>query len=75
MLMNVTTERNAIDHYLKNNNVGNFEYAAFDGLIAFDLFLTDNESVMLEIVCAYLDQINGINTSYPKINFVLNEKK
>ena len=75
MLVNITTERNAIDHYLQNHNVDDFVYDGLVGFVTFDLFLTDNESVMLEIVCAYLDQINGINTPYPKINFVLNEKK
>ena len=67
MLVNITTERNAIDHYLQNHNVDDFVYDGLVGFIAFDLFLTDNESVMLEFVCAYLDQINGIDTQYPKL--------
>lgn len=63
----IQNQRNAVDHYLQTNNVDNFKYDGLVGFEAFDLFLTMNDEFLLEFVCAYLDQINSIDTAYPKL--------
>lgn len=60
-------QRAAVEHYLKTHNVDDFEYEGLVGFDAFDYFLTVNDAFELEFVCAYLDQANGIQTSYPKL--------
>ena len=67
LITTIQNERNAVDHYLQTNNVDNFKYDGLVGLMAFDLYLTMHEEFCLEFVCAYLDQINSIDTAYPNL--------
>lgn len=69
MITTIQNQRDAIDHYMKSNvdQVMDFEYDNLKGFEAFDLFLTLNEEFELEFVCAYLDQMNGIDTPYPNL--------
>ncbi len=68
-ITSLQNQRDAIDHYLKSNMdiVMNFKYETLKGFDAFDFYLTMNEEFLLEFVCAYLDQKNGINTPYPEL--------
>jgi len=66
-MFNLQTERSAIEHYLLDHNVDDFVYDGMVGFEAFDIFLSMDEAFMLEFMCAYLDQINGISTPYPKL--------
>ena len=66
-MFNIATERQAIEHYVSTNNVDNFMFEDTIGFEALDYYLTMNESVMLEFVCVYLDNQNGIATPYPKL--------
>ena len=67
MITTLKNQRAAIDNYLETHNVDDFEYAGLVGFDAFDYFLTCNEEIELEFVCAYLDQQNGIQTDYPEL--------
>jgi len=67
IITTLKNQRAAIEHYLESHNVDDFVYDGLVGFEAFDLFLTLNEEFELEFVCAYLDQINGIDTQYPKL--------
>ena len=62
-MFTLQNERDAIKHYMSKHNVDDF----LVGFEAFDIFLTMNEAFMLEFMCAYFDQINGIDTDYPKL--------
>jgi len=66
-MFTIQTERLAIEHYVSNHNVDDFVYQDLVGFEALDYYLTMNESVMLEFVCTYLDNQNGIATPYPKL--------
>ena len=66
-MFTLQNERDAIEHYMSTHNVDDFVYDGLVGFEAFDLFLTMNESFMLEFMCAYFDQINGMVTAYPKL--------
>jgi hypothetical protein len=69
-MFNVTTERNAIEHYMESHQVEDFVYDGLIGLVAFDMYCTDNPSFMLELVCAHLDKKMGINSKgedWPKL--------
>ena len=67
IITTLQNQRAAIEHYLQTHNVDDFVYDGLVGLEAFDIFLTMNEEFELEFVCAYLDQINNIDTPYPKL--------
>jgi hypothetical protein len=66
-MFTIQTERLAIEHYVRNNNVDDFVYQDTVGIEALDYYLTMHDSVMLEFVCTYLDNQNGIATPYPKL--------
>ena len=66
-MFNIATERLAIEDYVSNNYIHDFVYQDAIGFEALDYYLTMNESVMLEFVCTYLDNQNGIVTPYPKL--------
>ncbi len=68
-ITSLKNQRNAIDHYMKSNVdlVMNFEFEGLKGFDAFDFYLTLNDEFLLEFVCAYLDQKNGIDTPYPDL--------
>jgi hypothetical protein len=70
-MFNIATERKAIEHYVTTNNVDDFVYEDAIGFEALDYYLTMHESVMLEFICAYLDQQNGIATPYPKLPMLI----
>lgn len=70
-MFNIATERKAIEHYVTANNVDDFVYEDAIGFEALDYYLTMHESVMLEFICAYLDQQNGIATPYPKLPMLI----
>ena len=70
-MFNIATERQAIEHYVTTNNVDDFVYENAIGFEALDYYLTMHESVMLEFICAYLDQQNGIATPYPKLPMLI----
>ncbi len=67
IITTLKNQRAAIEHYLETHNVDDFVFDNLVGFEAFDLFLTMNEEFLLEFVCAYLDQTNGIDTEYPKL--------
>lgn len=67
IITTLKNQRAAIEDYVSTHNVDNFEYAGLVGFDAFDYFLTVNEEIELEFVCAYLDQQNGIQTAYPEL--------
>ena len=67
IITTLKNQRAAIEHYLQTHNVDDFVYDSLVGFEAFDLFLTMHEEFELEFVCAYLDQINNIDTPYPKL--------
>ncbi len=67
MITTLKNQRAAIEYYLETNNVDDFVYDNLVGFEAFDIFLTMNEEFLLEFVCAYLDQINGIDTPWPQL--------
>ena len=71
----IAQERKAIEHYLTTHNVDDFVYDGLVGFEAFDIFLTMNEAFMLEFMCSYLDQINGIDTPYPKVPMNVQKKE
>lgn len=69
-MFNVTTERDAIEHYLETHNVDDFVFDGIVGPIAFDLFCTESEEFMLNMVCAHLDKkmgVNGKGEDWPKL--------
>jgi len=66
-MFTIQTERLAIEHYISKNNVDDFVYEDAVGFEALDYYLTMHDSVMLEFVCTYLDNQNGIATPYPKL--------
>ena len=66
-MFTIQTERLAIEHYVSKNNVDDFVYQDTVGIEALDYYLTMHDSVMLEFVCTYLDNQNGIATPYPKL--------
>ena len=69
-MFNVTTERNAIEHYMETHQVDDFVYDGIVGFIAFDLYCTDHPAYMLELVCTHLDKKMGINSKgedWPKL--------
>ena len=66
-MFTIQTERLAIEHYVSKNNVDDFVYQDTVGIEALDYYLTMHDSVMLEFVCTYLDNQNGITTPYPKL--------
>ena len=70
-MYNIATEREAILHYCKTNSVDDFVYQDTIGFEALDYYLTTHESVMLEFVCSYLDQTNGIDTPFPKLPMLI----
>ena len=70
-MFTIQTERLAIEHYVSENNVDDFVYEDAVGIEALDYYLTMHDSVMLEFICAYLDQQNGIATPYPKLPMLI----
>jgi hypothetical protein len=70
-MFNIATERLAIEDYVSKNNIHDFVYQDAIGFEALDYYLTMHESVMLEFICAYLDQQNGIATPYPKLPMLI----
>ena len=70
-MFTIQTERLAIEHYVSNNNVDDFVYQDVIGFAALDYYLTMHDSVMLEFICAYLDQQNGIATPYPNLPMLI----
>ena len=50
-MFTIQTERLAIEHYVKNNNVDDFVYEDAVGFEALDYYLTMHDSVMLEFIC------------------------
>lgn len=75
-MFNVTTERNAIEHYMETHQVEDFVYDGLVGLIAFDMYCTDHPAFMLELVCVHLDKkmgINGKGEDWPKLPNLVQE--
>jgi hypothetical protein len=70
-MFTLQNERDAIEHYMSKHNVDDFVYDGLVGFEAFDLFLTMNEAFMLEFMCAYFDQINGLDTDYLKLPMIV----
>ena len=70
-MFNIATERLAIEDYVSKNYIHDFVYQDAIGFEALDYYLTMNESVMLEFVCTYLDNQNGIVTPYPKLPMLI----
>ena len=66
-MFTIQTERLAIEDYVSKNSIHDFVYQDAIGFEALDYYLTMNESAMLEFVCTYLDNQNGIATPYPKL--------
>ncbi len=66
-MFNIATERLAIEDYVSKNSIHDFVYEDAVGFEALDYYLTMHESVMLEFICTYLDNQNGIATPYPKL--------
>lgn len=65
------TYRTATEMFMEDNPVDDF---VFEGAIGFDAlidFLAMNESFELELVMAYLDQKNGLETSWPKLPMLI----
>ena len=61
------TFRTATEMFMQDNPVDDF---VFEGDVGFDAlinFLAINEDFELELVMTYLDQRNGIDTSWPKL--------
>lgn len=71
LVTTLKNQRDAIEYYLKTNNVDDFVYDGLVGFDAFDLFLTMNEDFELEFVCSYLDQVNNIDTPWPKLPMLI----
>ena len=63
--------RNAVDKYLETHQVDDFAYDGLVGFEAFDLFLTMNDEFTLDFVCAYLDIINNMKASWPKLPMIV----
>ena len=58
----------ALDHYYMIHNVMNFRYKGRRGQHAFELYCVDNDEFFLELMCAYLDNINNVAmTPYPEV--------
>jgi len=70
-MFNIATERKVIEDYISKNYIHDFVYEDAIGFEALDYYLTMHESVMLEFICAYLDQQNGIATPYPKLPMLI----
>jgi hypothetical protein len=70
-MFNIATEREAILDYCKTHSVHDFVYEDAIGFEALDYYLTMHESVMLEFICTYLDNQNGIATPYPKLPMLI----
>ena len=66
-MFTIATERLAIEDYVSKNCIHDFLYKDAIGFEALDYYLTMHESVMLEFICTYLDNQNGIATPYPKL--------
>jgi len=66
-MFTIATERLAIEDYVSKHCVHDFVYQDTIGFEALDYYLTMHESVMLEFICTYLDNQNGIATPYPKL--------
>lgn len=66
-MFTIQNERDAIEFYCKSHSVDNFAYDGLVGFEAFDLFLTMNQSFLLEFMCSYFDQVNGIDTPFPQL--------
>jgi len=65
------TYRTATELFMETNPVDDF---VFEGAIGFDAlidFLAMNESFELELVMAYLDQKNGLDTPWPKLPMLI----
>ena len=65
------TYRTATELFMDANPVDDF---VFEGAIGFDAlvdFLAMNESFELELVMAYLDQKNGLDTPWPKLPMLI----
>ena len=65
------TYRTATEFFMEDNHVDDF---VFEGAIGFDAlidFLAMNESFELELVMAYLDQKNGLETPWPKLPMLI----
>jgi len=57
----------ALDHYYTQHNVDDFKYGDIEGKAAFECYCVHNDEFFLEFICAYLDIVNDIKSSYPKI--------
>tara|TARA_B100000900_G_scaffold379481_1_gene364417 strand:- start:225 stop:458 length:234 start_codon:yes stop_codon:yes gene_type:complete len=66
-MFKINTERSAIEHYAQTHDVDNFVYDGLKGFVAFDMFCTDNEEFLLELIVAHLDIINDIDAQFPKL--------
>ena len=65
------TYRTATEFFMEDNPIDDF---VFEGAIGFDAlidFLAMNESFELELVMAYLDQKNGLETPWPKLPMLI----
>ena len=65
------TYRTATELFMEDNPVDDF---VFEGAIGFNAlidFLAMNESFELELVMAYLDQKNGLDTPWPKLPMLI----
>jgi len=65
------TYRTAIEIFMDVQPVDDFVFESFVGFDALEQFLAVNESFELEVVMAYLDQKNGIDTPFPKLPMLI----
>lgn len=61
------TFRTATEIFIQDEPIDNFVYEGDVGFDALVMYMADNEHFELEVVMTYLDQKNGINTSWPKL--------
>ena len=74
-MFTIQIEREAIEYYLYylENEKGlkgftnNFTHDGLKGLVAFDMFCTENPDFMLELCCTYLDHTSGIDAEFPQM--------
>jgi|TARA_R110000803_G_C11728047_1_gene289240 hypothetical protein len=66
-MFNNSTAAAALKHYYENNNIENFKYGDIEGKAAFECYCAHNNGFFLEFTCAYLDIINDIPSTYPKL--------
>ena len=60
-----------LKNLVNESEIDDFVFESFVGFDALEQFLAVNESFELEVVMAYLDQKNGIDTPFPKLPMLI----